>query len=61
MTVTVTLVDHGVPYDPLAQRGLDRVEAGNEALGVFMMKKLMDDVRYEYRDGRNILTLKKKL
>jgi len=28
-------------------------------LGIFMTKKLMDEVRYEYRDGQNILTLKK--
>ena len=30
-------------------------------LGVFLTKKLMDDVSYEYRGGQNILTLKKKL
>ena len=30
-------------------------------LGIFMTKKLMDDVAYEYKDGKNILTLKKEL
>ena len=30
-------------------------------LGIFMTKKLMDDVTYEYAGGRNILTLRKNL
>jgi anti-sigma regulatory factor (Ser/Thr protein kinase) len=30
-------------------------------LGIFMVKKSMDNVSYEYNEGRNILTLKKKL
>ncbi len=30
-------------------------------LGIYMTKKIMDDVVYEYKDGQNILTLKKKL
>ena len=28
-------------------------------LGIFMVKRLMDTVQYEYRDGKNILTLQK--
>ena len=34
---------------------------GNGGLGIFMTKQLMDDVLYEYKDGQNILTLKKNL
>ena len=30
-------------------------------LGIFMTKQIMDDVAYEYKDGQNILTLKKRL
>ena len=30
-------------------------------LGIFMVKKSMDDVRYEYREGKNTLTLEKGL
>ena len=30
-------------------------------LGIFMTKQFMDDVAYEYKDGQNILTLKKNL
>ncbi|MDD6197240.1 MAG: ATP-binding protein [[Clostridium] aminophilum] len=28
-------------------------------LGIFLVRNLMDDMLYEYKDGRNILTLKK--
>ena len=63
--VTITFVDHGIPYDPLAREDpnislpVDDREIGG--LGIFMTKKLMDNVAYEYRDGKNILTLKKGL
>ena len=30
-------------------------------LGIFMVRKSMDRVEYAYRDGKNILTLRKKL
>ncbi|MBR6478049.1 MAG: ATP-binding protein, partial [Lachnospiraceae bacterium] len=30
-------------------------------LGIFMVKKNVDDISYEYRDGKNILTMKKAL
>ena len=65
VTVTITFVDHGVPYDPLAKADPDvtlpAVEREIGGLGIFMTKNLMDDVTYEYRDGKNILTLKKNL
>ena len=65
VTVTITFIDHGMPYDPLARTDpdvslpVDQRDVGG--LGVFLTKKLMDDVIYEYRDGQNILTLKKNL
>ena len=65
ITVTITFVDHGIPYDPLAKEDpnislpAEQREVGG--LGIFMTKKIMDDVSYEYRDGQNILTLKKSL
>ena len=63
--VTITFVDHGVPYDPLEKADPDVTASAEDrpigGLGIFMTKKLMDDVAYEYRDGKNILTLKKEL
>ena len=60
-----TLSDSGIPFDPLAKKDPDVSLSIEErqigGLGIFMVKKLMDDVQYEYRDGKNILTLYKKL
>jgi anti-sigma regulatory factor (Ser/Thr protein kinase) len=65
LTVTITFVDHGIPYDPLAKEDPDLSLSAEDreigGLGIFMTKKLMDDVSYDYIDGRNILTLKKNL
>lgn len=65
LTVTITFVDHGIPYDPLAKEDPDVTLPADQrqigGLGIFMTKKLMDDVVYEYKDGSNILRLIKKL
>ena len=65
VSVTITFVDHGVPYDPLAREDPDVTLSADEreigGLGIFMTKQIMDDVAYEYKDGKNILTLKKNL
>ena len=61
--VSIRFTDHGVPYDPLAREDPDIHLPANErgvgGLGVLMTKKFMDELRYEYRDGQNILTMKK--
>ncbi|MBR1751155.1 MAG: ATP-binding protein [Ruminococcus sp.] len=63
--VDITFIDNGVPYDPLAKADPDVTLSAEErqigGLGIFMVKKSMDDVKYEYLDGHNILTLKKGL
>lgn len=65
VTVTLTFIDQGIPYDPLKRKEPDVTlpaeERGIGGLGIFLTKKTMDDVSYEYRDGQNILTLKKKI
>ncbi len=65
VAVTITFMDHGVPYDPLAREDPDLTIPAEDrqigGLGVFMVKKTMDDVTYEYKDGKNTLTLKKNL
>ena len=63
--VDITFIDNGIPYDPLAKEDpditLDADQREIGGLGIFMVKQTMDDVKYEYRDGHNILTLKKNL
>ncbi len=63
ITVTITFIDSGVPFDPLAREDPDVTLAADErkigGLGIYMTKKAMDDVTYEYKDGKNILQMKK--
>ncbi len=63
--VIITFIDNGVPYDPLGKEDpditLSAEERGIGGLGVYMVKKSMDDVSYEYRDGQNILRIKKRI
>ena len=60
----ITFVDTGVPYDPLAKEDPDITLSAAErqigGLGIFMVKKSMDDMRYERKDDQNILTIVKK-
>lgn len=63
--VAITIIDTGVPYDPLAKEDPDVTLSANErqigGLGIYMVKKSMDDVLYEYTDGQNIFTMIKNL
>ena len=60
----ITFEDSGVPYDPLAKEDPDVTLSAEErkigGLGIYMVKQSMDHVRYEYKDGKNILTLEKE-
>ena len=62
--MVITFIDNGVPYDPLAKADpditLSAEERGVGGLGIYMVKKTMDDISYEYKDGQNILRIKKK-
>ena len=63
--VTLRFSDNGRPYDPTGKPDPDTTLSAEErdigGLGIFMVKKTMDDVSYEYTDGLNILTLVKEL
>ena len=65
LAVILTFIDKGKPYDPLAKEDPDVTLSAEDrqigGLGIFMVKKSMDNISYEYNEGRNILTLKKKL
>lgn len=65
LSVLITFIDHGVPYDPLAKDdpnvNLSLEERQIGGLGIFLVKKTMDNVNYEYRNGQNILTIQKNL
>ena len=63
--VTIVFLDSGIPYNPLARPDPDVTLPAKErpvgGLGIYITKKTMDSVSYEYRDGKNILTLQKDL
>ncbi len=65
LSVEITFIDNGKQYDPLAKPDPDTTLSVKErkkgGLGIFMVKKSMDNVNYEYKDGKNILTIKKNL
>ena len=61
--VVLVFEDEGMPYDPLAKED-PNTEAPIEerdigGLGIFLVKKNVDDIHYEYRDRKNVLTIRK--
>ena len=65
LAAIITFIDSGMPYDPLARPDPDVTLPAEEreigGLGIYMVKKSMDNVIYEYKDGRNVLTIRKNL
>ena len=61
--VTVTFVDTGPRFNPLEQNAPDITLSAEEreigGLGIFMVRKMMDDLLYEYKSLANWLTLVK--
>lgn len=65
LCVIITFIDNGVPYDPLEKADPDITLSAEKreigGLGIYMVKKSMDEIVYEYKDGKNILSIKKNL
>lgn len=63
--IKITFVDNGKPFNPLdgpeADLSLSLEERDIGGLGILLVKKLMDDVHYAYKDNQNVLTIVKKL
>ena len=61
----ITFYDNGIPYNPLERPDPDVTKPAEErdigGLGVFLVKKTMDEVKYRYENGQNILTIRKKM
>ncbi len=65
LSVEITFIDGGRQYNPLERTDPDTTLSAKQrkigGLGIFMVKESMDQVNYEYKDGQNILTIKKNL
>ena len=63
--VKFVVCDSGKPFDPTSVEDVDVTKPLEErqigGLGIHLIRRCMDDVKYEYRDGRNILSLFKKI
>ena len=61
----MTFIDGGKPYNPLEQAAPDTTLDINErevgGLGIFLVRKNVDEISYEYADEKNILHMKKFL
>lgn len=63
--LSISFADRGAPFNPLdcpeadTSLGADEREIGG--LGILLVKKTMDKVEYEYKDGKNFLTITKRL
>ena len=59
--IVVVIKDRGKPFDPTSVQPPDLNASLEErktgGLGIYFMKKLMDEVKYEFKDGKNVLTM----
>lgn len=63
--LTVTISDDGTPFDPFS-RNAPNIDLALEdrpigGLGIHIVRNFMEDFSYHYENGRNIVTLKKKI
>ncbi len=63
--IQIILRDGGVPFNPLELKDPDVTLKAEDrqigGLGIYMVKKSMDEVTYHYENGQNILILQKKI
>ena len=64
-TIVLVLTDTGKEFDPTMAPEADITLSADErpigGLGIFLIRQIMNEVRYERIDGKNVLTLEKKL
>ena len=63
--VDIIIEDNGKPFNPLLLPEVDTAKEIKDrpigGLGIHFVKKLTDSQHYEYKDGKNVLTLTKEL
>lgn len=65
LQVTVQFMDSGKPFNPLEKKDPDITLTAEErdigGLGLYLVKKIIHKVTYEYLDGKNVLTIQEDL
>jgi len=63
--LTLSIEDEGVPFNPLEKKDpevpADLIDVRIGGLGIHIVRKLMDDIRYNRKQGKNKLTMKKSI
>ena len=63
--VFLTFTDNGIPYNPLDTEDPDITSSSEErkigGLGMYLVKKNMDEMKYEYVNQQNRLWMEKRL
>ena len=61
--LTLTIEDEGIAFNPLEKKDpeipADLIDVRIGGLGIHIVRKLMDDISYERKRGKNKLTMKK--
>ena len=64
-TASLTFIDRGIPFDPMSYQAKLMDERGESAepggLGWFMVRKMMDEVVYHRTNGKNVVSITKRL
>ena len=64
-SIVLVLTDTGKEFDPTAAPEADITLSADErqigGLGIFLIRQIMNEVKYERIEGKNVLTLEKKL
>jgi serine/threonine-protein kinase RsbW len=63
--LTLSIEDEGIPFNPLEKKypevPADLIDVRIGGLGIHIVRKLMDDIRYDRKQGTNKLTMKKSI
>lgn len=64
-SILFTLKDKGLPFDPTKKEEVDTTLPAEQrpigGLGIHLVRRIMDEIVYDYKDGMNILKLKKNI
>ena len=66
LSIVIMFIDHGIPFNPLEEKRPDTtvLPAGKRpigGLGLFMVRKIMDQIEYHFENGQNILIVRKAI